>query len=426
MTHETFQEMLLELAYGELSGREARRIEAHAASCEACRAELARIRETRRAMSALSDEPAPERGENVLLAAARERSRSRRPSRGLPRWLFAGSIAAVSAAAVVAISYRILEMRPGPLGRSDRDALLGEARPAPAVAAAPQGAAPAPGSAPGEEAEKHRASELEAKERRGSGLLGVEVPAPVPGAPGRTAGAEEGAGGKAAPTPPSKAKRAPAGEPSRFAEPPAGYEERAAPESFALRHDRAAPAAPPEPPAAAGRAEKREAPAAGAASGAPLDAAPEEAAPRAFAEQEAAPAAPRSRSAPAPAAPAVRGPAPSMAAPRPVPPAADAVHRYEALRAEGRLSAEIRTFPGCAGEAWRKVERDPEGRVVAYVREGTIGGARFRAEAIYGEDGRLARARALPLGGGAAPDAGVLVPGDAASAGIDAPPRCGR
>ena len=78
MSQDAFQDRLLDLAYGELSPREAREVEAHAASCPACRAELARIRETRRIMAALPDEPAPEAGERLLLAAAREAARASR------------------------------------------------------------------------------------------------------------------------------------------------------------------------------------------------------------------------------------------------------------------------------------------------------------------------------------------------------------
>ncbi len=72
MTHEELRDRLLDLACGELSPRDARAVEEHAAACEVCGAELARLRGTRRIMAALPEEPAPERGERILLAAARE------------------------------------------------------------------------------------------------------------------------------------------------------------------------------------------------------------------------------------------------------------------------------------------------------------------------------------------------------------------
>ncbi|HEY6100753.1 MAG TPA: zf-HC2 domain-containing protein [Anaeromyxobacter sp.] len=144
MTHHAFAEKLLDLAYGELPPREAGKVEAHAASCEACRAELARIRETRRLMSALPEEPAPERGERILFAAAREAAERGAPRRVLPPWLLGATVVAASLVAVGAVSYRILAMRPGPLMREDPEALLG---PSPYAARPPAPASPAPESA---------------------------------------------------------------------------------------------------------------------------------------------------------------------------------------------------------------------------------------------------------------------------------------
>jgi hypothetical protein len=97
------------------------------------------------------------------------------------------------------------------------------------------------------------------------------------------------------------------------------------------------------------------------------------------------------------------------------------------LRAEGTSAPsaalrETRDFAGCPGELRRIVERDDEGRIVRYVRQGE----RRTVEHRYGPDGRLVSAvaieggarRALPL------DAPGLVR-DARDAAIDAPPRCG-
>jgi hypothetical protein len=127
MTHETFAEKLLDLAYGELPPREAGKVEAHAASCEVCRAELARIRETRSLMAGLPEEPAPERGQGILLAAACQEAERRTAKRRLPPWLLRTSLVAASLVAVAAVSYRIVSMRPGPLSaKGEREALDGE------------------------------------------------------------------------------------------------------------------------------------------------------------------------------------------------------------------------------------------------------------------------------------------------------------
>ncbi|WP_242355758.1 zf-HC2 domain-containing protein, partial [Anaeromyxobacter sp. SG64] len=112
MSHERFAELLLEHAYGELSPREAREVEAHAAACAECAAELARIRATRQTMAALPQERAPEAGERILLAAAREAARERGPARILPRWSWSAAAVAAVLLTVGAVSYRLLALRP--------------------------------------------------------------------------------------------------------------------------------------------------------------------------------------------------------------------------------------------------------------------------------------------------------------------------
>ena len=99
MNHAAASEKLLELAYGELPPREARVVEAHVAGCDACRAELSSIRETRALMAQLPSEPPPERGEAIVLAAAREAAAARRPRPLLPTWLWAGTAGAMAASA---------------------------------------------------------------------------------------------------------------------------------------------------------------------------------------------------------------------------------------------------------------------------------------------------------------------------------------
>ncbi len=369
MTHEELRERLLDLAYGELSPRDARKVEEHAASCETCRAELGRIRATRRLMSALPEEPAPVGGERILVAAAREAARGREPQRRVPRWLWGGSIVAASLAAVVAVSYRLETMRPRSAGRDDPNALMGESRYA-------QPPPPADGAAPAQE------RKTEAPSRR--------EPPPVADAPRRLTSRP----------PAAEQKKSRAPEPPRFA---------------------AAPPAPPEPspaapPAAAAR-ENAEAERPAAALAGPDAALPPAA--------SAAPPRPAPSRAKAMAAPGARAP---ESAPRPgatdVAPS-DGVARYEALRSAGRLSVEERTFPGCTHELWRRIERDPEGRVVSYAWEEMVGTQRVRLEAVYGPDGKLARKQAFDSATSAPEAVKFRVPA-ASSVDIDAPPRCGE
>jgi hypothetical protein len=160
MTHEELRERLLELAYGELAPGEAREVEAHAASCEACRAELGAIRGTRHVMSALPAEPAPARGERILVAAAREAVRAREPRRAWPRWLWAAPVVAASLVVVVAVSLRVDAPPPPSAAHEDPNALRGEAlakAPESPPAAGAEARSPAPpevASAPAEPRER--------------------------------------------------------------------------------------------------------------------------------------------------------------------------------------------------------------------------------------------------------------------------------
>jgi hypothetical protein len=380
MNHAAASEKLLELAYGELAPREARAVEAHAASCEACGAELARIRETRALMALLPVEPPPERGEGIVLAAAREAAASsRKPRALLPPWLWAGTAGAMAAALVAVVSWRLTrEPAAEPFQPSETE-LLG--RGAPAVAAAPQPATPAavprakhePAAAPPEASGSAMAPAKRAEATPQAPMAGLRreesrerMGAAGAGA-GRSASAlERGAAPSGGGWRPAEAEAAPAAatsEPSAAERPALANEDRAAlgPQPFA-----AAPAPPPAP-----------APAQKARAMAPAErksAAPEEG-------------------------------------------------RAAALRAEGAPgSVETRSFDGCPGERARIVQRDAEGRLVVYVR--FLADSR-RIEQRYGPDGRLIRAglidgkvaRPLPL------DTPWLVR-DARDAAIDAPPRC--
>jgi TolA-binding protein len=73
-----FQELLLDLAYGELGGADAARLEDHAAACGSCREELDAVRITRKLAAQLPAEvPMPSLEDAVLAEAAREAVRDR-------------------------------------------------------------------------------------------------------------------------------------------------------------------------------------------------------------------------------------------------------------------------------------------------------------------------------------------------------------
>lgn len=117
-------------------------------------------------------------------------------------------------------------------------------------------------------------------------------------------------------------------------------------------------------------------------------------------------------------------------------PEAQVVARWRALRAGGLLRGEVVTFLDCPGEAWRKVETDPQGRVIRYVRHGLAGGVPFEAELYYAEGGALGAVRyreahgdwrelGLPgASAGPAIPAPALDPDHASEAAAGAPPRC--
>ncbi len=411
MTHDELRDRLLDLACGELSPREARTVEEHAASCEGCRAELARMRETRRLMSALPQEPAPPEGESILLSAAREAVRRREPRWALPRWVWGGSVAAMSLAAVVAVSYRVLSVRPAPPGREDPNALLGES---------PYASAPAEGP------ERAQAE---------AGAARADAGAP-PRAERESRLADAAPSGRSAPgdRPAQKKARALSREPARAADangaPPEqrmGRMERPEREDLAARE---APAAVP-PPAAASRAAQPSpaAPESAAPAGAVAGIVPDRSAetPRAESLRSAAPP----RATPAPARRAAQAAAPAQrkadvgSGPAADDPAAAALARYEELGRTGRLRAEVRSFPGCAGELARRLERDPEGRVVSYAWEAMLGDRRVRYEVVYAADGSVVRASAVDAATGEIERATVRPP-PLRAIDLDAPPRCGR
>jgi hypothetical protein len=363
MTHEAASGRLLELAYGELSPREAREVEAHATGCDACREELARIRETRALMALLPAEPPPEGGEGIVMAAAREVAAARKPRGLLPPWLWAGTAGAMAAAVIAVVSWQLVKTSPtGPTADRGSDLL---------ARGSSAGIPPSP--PPGE--------------RIGVGGQDAAAPATPPAARDERASA-----GKPAPSPrpsiPKKAERpvavanaepVPATGPSAWKAAPAEAEATA--DAYAPPASMAVPAPAPPPAPAPAR---------------------ERSAPEPFAE--------------APPAKARSGGSAERKAAAPM-----------ALRAEGASAPsaavrETRDFAGCPGELRRIVERDDEGRIVRYVRQGE----RRTVEHRYGPDGRLVSAVATE--GGARRALALDAPGlvrDARDAAIDAPPRCG-
>lgn len=387
MTQDAFAGKLLDLAYGELSPREALEVEAHAAGCEACRAELGRIRETRSVMARLPDEPAPEKGERILIAAAREAAGKRAAPRRLPRSLWGFAAVAASLVVVAGVSFRLGELRSG-AARPDSEALLGDSyatkgRPAPPEAGPRERAEIRP--APEADREPAQAALRRDEPRGASAKPERKQEAPARPAPQRRAFAE---------APPETSRGdAEDREATRRAEAP--------------RDDPAADGATAPPAVAAAP----RAPAAGpaASAGAPAPQAASEAAPTGRMRAVESESRGVRRSAPAAKAP-VSEPAPrTLAAPA------------------GRQLT--RTFDRCEGEASRRVELDDEGRVRTYAREGRIGGRRVRVVHAFAADGSLLSATAQDLDDGGPPvearKLGVEPVRRAEEAGVDAPPRCG-
>jgi hypothetical protein len=381
MNHDAASEKLLELAYGDLPEREARAVEAHAAGCPACRDELAGMRETRALMALLPVEPPPERGMGIVLAAAREAAAGRaRKATLLPRWLWAGGIGAVAAAAVAVVSWQLAKSSPEG-GLRERGADLMGRPPAVAFAPAPERREPA-------EPEAERAKEAPAIAEAPA----ASPPAKPAAAPRVTERAVQHSLKREA------SKREASTESMAAAEPAASGAGRAPAGAGSLggaTWERAEPAPPPPPRTRAS----------------------EEAPAQAFADAERVPAAPAPEPAPAPrGAQKARSMAPAER--KAAAPAASKALEEDRAELGG---TETRDFAGCPGERRRVVERDGDGRVVRYVRVGD----RRTVEQRYDAGGRLRSAfaiedgvqRALPL------DAPGLVR-DARDAGIDAPPRC--
>ncbi|MFO0584887.1 MAG: zf-HC2 domain-containing protein [Anaeromyxobacter sp.] len=396
MTHHAERDLLLDLAYGELSDADARRVRAHVAGCASCRAELERMQGTRELMRTLPEVPAPERGERVLLAAAREAAEKARAPRGLPRWLFPAVALAATVVVVTAVSLREGHEVAGTMAERSDD-LMKPAAPA---------AAPA---APANDAEARTApvelrAQKKAEQAREEDHRFAEPPPPAP-EPRRAA-----------------AKAAPAREPEADRE---GVVGGVPGSNVGSAAGGAAAAQDGVAEAAQGRVRDRDVLEAGAqahASPRPGAAPP---APRPAAQPPASgelSAVDDQRPVRSEAAPAARAPVPAA------PPAAAAAERKVSKRALADEPApEVRTFPSCPGESRRELLRDAAGRVRRYVREGEAEGRRVRVELEFDAAGALVSERARDLATGEAVSPRLLpgLPRSAAQVAPDAPPRCG-
>jgi negative regulator of sigma E activity len=158
----SYEEKLLEFAYGELPDHELRAVEAHLKGCARCTDALEEIRGVRRVMSALPAEPAPDAGLESLLAYAesaavrnRAETKQRAPWR---RWVAPmGAVAALGLVAVVSMQV----LNPGEPA-SEAPATMAQAQ-KPAAEMAP---ATPPAPAPAEAAREYLAEGGEPEQQK--------------------------------------------------------------------------------------------------------------------------------------------------------------------------------------------------------------------------------------------------------------------
>src|SRR2546430_14906852 len=109
MTHESCQEQLLDLVYGELRAAEKAAVESRLGGCDACRGELEKIAGTRAVMRSLAPEPAPTHGEHLVLTAARHAAENAaRPVPFLQPWVWKLSLSAALVAVVGGLSVKLI------------------------------------------------------------------------------------------------------------------------------------------------------------------------------------------------------------------------------------------------------------------------------------------------------------------------------
>ncbi len=396
MTHEACQERLLDFAYGELGPGESAEVEAHLESCDACRAERARLEGTRATMRRLEPELPPAHGEHLVLTAAHQAAERRRRPRLLPPIVWRLSLAAAALVVVGTVSLRVLSVREG--GRS-RDIegrpesfLAKEERSVPNVAPATGGAAAtehafskaeeAP-KKPEEAPKEKRAAKAAAKKAADRPIVGATPRSDArslaeadavreratsraepqePGtAPFASAPSSEAPARRPTPAgPPKAAMRAPAPErKARFAEPPG----EVAGSGAAMAQ--AAPASPPE-----------QAPAADVAVEAPAPPAP-------AGEAEAAPV------------PEAAPPAPLLSSrtwkkDRRIQAIQKLVREIDEAQRQGRLVQSTRPFQACGpGEDAERRLYALDGRTAKYVRQVGSREVALTFEQLYDAQGRL-------------------------------------
>lgn len=186
MTHEQAHALLLDLAYGELEPGELSEVSRHAAECSACAAELESISALRALAADRGDGPAPARGRDELVEAAR-RAVAKRPAR---RWFTRpAALSFGAAAAVVAIVTGVTLQLTREGGHRDGEELAATAPEPPS--AAPQGFSAAPSAPePPPEAARREAPAPEASppagpsaSRRSTAAAAGAAAAPVPASP---------------------------------------------------------------------------------------------------------------------------------------------------------------------------------------------------------------------------------------------------
>jgi hypothetical protein len=466
MNHESCRERLVELVYGELTGRQAREVERHLETCDACRAERDELLATRAAMHRLEAPAEPERLDPVVLAEARRAAEAREGGsfaaalRGFGAKLAAGTAVAVLLALVLMNVGRIekgpLEMarqasQPEAERRAEAPPSATGVGPSPAPAAeTPRptgvGTSPAPAaeprlaSPPSPTSKPRAARERAAPPARARAKTAPEWAAPAappPAAPARAA---------ARPGEPDESAAREAAPRARDEQPRGEPEERRLEEHELLggrgeqsrREEQAAgggaPAFAERPPAPAAAASRR-------ADGAPTS----RPAARAHAQGEAAVAGPEAKRAERPWA----AKAASTPIARGAGPVTQVARDVERRRAAGELSEAVRRFEPCPGgdrrrAAWidgaqhvLKLRReladgswveewfDASGRLREALVHGRAGGAPWTRRVVIGEDG--ARTTEDEGTAGLAPDTPPprLVERDPSDA-FFAGPGCGR
>ncbi len=344
--HQVLREKLVDLAIDALAPAEAREVEVHAAGCPECRAELASLRGVREAVRDLPPLPAPDRGEAVLLAAARQAADEAREARRprLPAWLWGAALGGAGVAAMAVLAVKLTSGAPGPM---DQEVAAPAAVTAPAEAAPAPSAPPLASARPAPQAEERKSFSQPPPPARIAAQSAAPTPSPTPSTPA---------------SPPAPPSLSPAPIPIPTPAPKA-----AAPRSAALTAKEDALAAPAADTALALREE----------------AAP----PNGGAATSAGASAPSSLGRLRDAAPAAE-PERRVAAKRAAAPPAEAQAAPPATAPE-----ETRADPACPAEQRRTLWRDSQGRLIRRLRLGQLQGVAVLVDERFAPDGRIESAR---------------------------------